>query len=192
MHMRCHTSVKPHKCHLCDYAAVDSSSLKKHLRIHSDERPYQCQLCPYASRNSSQLTVHLRSHTAALLTFEAECVGMGHPVPCRRFSSIPGFWNPAVHPTSGQLDMSANTAKCPLGVKIPAPAPHPDTFGTLWSREKLGLSGQLLTLKSQLCPLQAVEPVTSPPLCLSFLVCKMGMLILSSWASCEDERTPFM
>ena len=58
-----HAHVMPHKCHLCDYAAVDSSSLKKHLRIHSDKQPYKCQLCPYVSRNSSQLTVHLRSHT---------------------------------------------------------------------------------------------------------------------------------
>ncbi|KAB0404887.1 hypothetical protein E2I00_012199 [Balaenoptera physalus] len=74
MHMRCHTSVKPHKCHLCDYAAVDSSSLKKHLRIHSDERPYKCQLCPYASRNSSQLTVHLRSHTGKSHTSKPRCL----------------------------------------------------------------------------------------------------------------------
>lgn len=63
MYMRCQVSVKSHKCHLCDYAVVDSRSLKKHLCIHSDEQPHKCQLCPYASHNSIQLTVHLHSHT---------------------------------------------------------------------------------------------------------------------------------
>nr|CAD7440545.1 unnamed protein product [Timema bartmani] len=41
MHMRIHTGEKPHQCKLCDYATIDSGSLRKHMRIHNDERPYK-------------------------------------------------------------------------------------------------------------------------------------------------------
>jgi len=41
MHLRIHSGVKPHHCDQCDYATVDSGSLRKHMRIHNDERPYK-------------------------------------------------------------------------------------------------------------------------------------------------------
>jgi uncharacterized Zn-finger protein len=40
-HEKIHVGEKSHKCNLCNYATIDSGSLKKHKRVHSDERPFQ-------------------------------------------------------------------------------------------------------------------------------------------------------
>ena len=32
---------KKYKCNICNYAAIDSTSLRKHIRVHTDERPHK-------------------------------------------------------------------------------------------------------------------------------------------------------
>jgi uncharacterized Zn-finger protein len=37
--LRVHSGEKPYKCHVCDEAFTQSSTLTKHLRVHSGEKP---------------------------------------------------------------------------------------------------------------------------------------------------------
>ncbi|KAJ8012897.1 hypothetical protein DPEC_G00047650 [Dallia pectoralis] len=70
IHMLRESGLKVHRCHLCDYAAVERNSLHRHLAsIHANEvdgniHPdvYPCPACGLSFRQSQALKAHMKTH----------------------------------------------------------------------------------------------------------------------------------
>ena len=40
-----HSGYRPHKCPICNFAAVDKGTITKHLRVHTGDLPFSCKTC---------------------------------------------------------------------------------------------------------------------------------------------------
>ncbi|CAL8398977.1 unnamed protein product [Boreogadus saida] len=63
IHMRTHTSEKPHRCDQCMKRFRRRYDLKIHMRIHSGEMPYKCDQCMKGFKRSNDLKIHMRIHS---------------------------------------------------------------------------------------------------------------------------------
>ena len=61
-----HTSERPYKCDVCNYATVRKSYLARHTRIHTREQPYSCSRCDYKCIRKAHLKKHREIHTSEL------------------------------------------------------------------------------------------------------------------------------
>ena len=44
-----HSGYRPHKCPICNFAAVDKGTITKHLRVHTGDLPFSCKTCGKSS-----------------------------------------------------------------------------------------------------------------------------------------------
>ena len=64
---------KGFKCNRCEYAATQSSDLKKHvLAVHDKVKNLKCELCEYVASYSNHLRRHVRSVHAKEKNFKCE------------------------------------------------------------------------------------------------------------------------
>lgn len=77
---------KFHRCHLCEYSAVERNAVRRHLlSVHLEEsgdilshRVYPCPTCAQSFRRSRSLKAHMKTHnvqsdTEQLLCFQQDC-----------------------------------------------------------------------------------------------------------------------
>ena len=57
-----HTSLRPHKCHLCNMKFKVKFLLKQHYRTHTGEKPFSCDVCDKKFRHPASLKSHSKRH----------------------------------------------------------------------------------------------------------------------------------
>ena len=60
--MKTHSGIKSNKCSQCDFATVQTSSLKRHLKMHSGEKLNKCNQCDFAFSQAGNFRAHLKTH----------------------------------------------------------------------------------------------------------------------------------
>ncbi|TNN68540.1 Zinc finger protein 142 [Liparis tanakae] len=75
---------KVHRCHLCDYSAVERNAIRRHLAgVHADEdgappvRGYPCPACGESFRQSRSLKAHMKTHNVPADGEPAACFQEG-------------------------------------------------------------------------------------------------------------------
>lgn len=63
VHMRSHSTRKPHQCDVCDKGFVNSSSLILHMKTHLKDDPCPCSHCDKKFKTATLLAEHLLTHT---------------------------------------------------------------------------------------------------------------------------------
>ncbi|KAM6984755.1 uncharacterized protein FYW47_013642 [Aplochiton taeniatus] len=63
VHMRTHSSERPHTCSICHKGFTQIGNLRIHEKLHSNERPYRCDLCDKTYKISTHLNAHKITHS---------------------------------------------------------------------------------------------------------------------------------